>query len=58
MKEIQRDEICENCNRPSQEHYALNHADGAYVSMTVIVCPTSVFRLQRSPARKKRTNRL
>jgi len=43
------DTICANCGKPSQEHYALNYSDWPMVGGSVLVCPTSVFRLQRVP---------
>jgi hypothetical protein len=49
-----KDEICENCGQPSQEHWALNYTDGPMVSGTVLVCPTAVFLLQRGPKRKRK----
>lgn len=41
------DTLCENCGKPSQEHWAVNFADGPHVSGSVLVCPTAVFRLER-----------
>jgi hypothetical protein len=48
----ERDEICENCGLPSQEHWALNYSNGAHVSTTVLVCPTGCISIAAYTAKR------
>ena len=37
--------LCARCGHDEDAHYALNLANGPYVSATVLVCPTATFKL-------------
>ncbi len=35
--------VCARCGERREKHLAVNHADGAYVTETVLLCQTSVY---------------